>query len=597
MRSISVGLQNEQERGSRRSVCSVKISKPVIPPIGVLGFTAFANIGETDVISAVDLDDGTVVLLRSSGYVKVLHPHQVAIPTNWGGDIGWTALPAKVANTEIKAMAASGQDIRIVAVKTTSPYYLYLLESSTGGDSWGAWTQIEQSTFLIADSTDVAMTYEGIFLLEFDYYGAGIEAFWEYTPGTWRRIHRTMLAVPVGDLDSEVKIAAAHKGDTDYVLFSAMPTWARLGANEKVSQLYYVTFKEGFISQETPLAGFEKTLGSAPLLRPGLLATDGYFIFTGQLSRPDSKVEDNFERYKNTTVNLEDVWVSSPPNLFTLSGISAAFAKADPSVPEGTYSLYCSGNNTGIEQTALWDNNIINQDFEVVAKGIATEASGGTFGIAVRFTDETTGSEDGYAALINSVISTAKLYRYTNGVATQLESASFTCNPQQWYSIGVRVLANNIKLYASADRASLFDSELIDYSDTDIDDRYSEGKVGFMAVGSRAAFDDLVTNAYDLATVDEAVGVGSDPINAARAATYSYDSVGNIIVESQGYLYSFDRNGSTVTRAVSPFASDLVKEKEGLLLDVTADATSFTVKNIGDSKTGTFTLNLWSTYE
>ena len=594
MRDISVGLLNEQARGSKRSVCSVKISKPVIPPIGVLGFSFYASLGETDVISAVDLDDGTIVLLRSSGYVKVLHPHQIATPTNWGGDLAWTALPTKIANTTIKAMAASGQTIRIVAVKTTSPYYLYLLESSTGGDSWGDWTQIEQSTFLIADSTDVAMTYQTIFLLSSDYEGAGVEAFWEYSTGTWRRVHRNMLAIPLGDLDASVRTAAARKGETDYLLFSAMPTWARLGTNEKVSQLYYITFKEGFISQETPIAGYEKAVGSAPLLKPGLLVTDGYYIFTGQLSRPSSTVEDDFESYKNSTINLEDKWVSSPANLFILSGLSAVYAKADPSTPEGTYSLYCSGNATSVEQTALWDNKLLNQDFEVVAKGIATEASGGLFGIALRFTDETTGTEDGYAAMVDTIAGGVKLYRYTAGAQTELTSSSFVSSAQTWYSLGVRVLSNNIKFYATADRGSLFTTALIDYSDTDVAARYTEGKVGFMAIGSRAGFDDLTTNAYDLATVDEAVGVGSDPINAARAATYSYDVVGNIVVESQGYLYSFDRNEMTVTRAVSPFASDVVKEKEGLLLDVTDDTSSTTVKNLGNSRPGTFTLNLWS---
>ena len=234
-----------------------------------------------------------------------------------------------------------------------------------------------------------------------------------------------------------------------------------------------------------------------------------------------------------------------------------------------------------------------------MAKALSTEDGGGVFGIAIRFTDETTGTEDGYVALVDSVISGAKIYRYNAGSATELGTANFTCVTQTWYSIGVRLLANNIQLYAAAKRSDLFTAALIDYSDTDLANRHAEGKVGFMAIGSKAGFDDLVTNAYDLATVDEAVGVGSDPINAARAATYSYDNVGSVIVESQGYLYSFDRNGTTVTRAVSPFATDLVKEQENLLLDVTDDTTSLTIKNLGGggSRPGTFSLNLWSLEE
>jgi hypothetical protein len=586
-------LQKAQDLTSRRAVTEIKISKPVIPPIGVIGFSTYSNLDASDVIAACDLDDGTVVLLRSAGYVKVLQPHEVKVPTDWGHTKAWTALPSVPANSEIKAMASAGQNIRIVAVKTADPpYYVYLLESSTGGDSWGSWTQIEQSTFLIADSTDVAMTYYSIFLLEYDYAGAGIEAFWEYTSGTWRRTHRTMLAVPVADLDSQVKITAARKGEIDYVLFSAMPTWARVGGNEKISQLYYVTFHEGFLSTEMPIAGYEQTLGSRPILKPGLLATDGYFIFTGQISRPNRKVKDDFEGYINS--NLEDVWVSSPANNFILSGISQVYAKSDPSVSEGTYSLFCSGNMTDLEHTALWTENILNQDFEIVAKAISTEASGGVFGVVVRCTDETSGTEDGYVALIDSAISGAKIYRYNAGVATELATENFACVPQVWYSIGVRVLANNIQLFASAKRSTLFDAAVLDYSDTDVQNRFTNGRIGFMAIGSKAGFDDLVTNAYDVASADNAIGVGSDPLNAARTATYSLDSVGNITVESAGYLYSFDRNGTSVTKAVSPFASDLVKKQENLLLDVTVDALSWTTQSLGGESPGQLTLNLWS---
>ncbi len=299
---------------------------------------------------------------------------------------------------------------------------------------------------------------------------------------------------------------------------------------------------------------------------PGILVPHLY-IDNGQFIKADPADD----RFPNPT---GDKWNFQP------QGFEWCLTKDDPDNANNTV-LAITRAETDIEKTAIRDVEVIYQNYTISARILnRTVVGAGKAGFFVRCTNQNKGEETGYAIWLSPSDNKVYVHSYVNGTPTSLASAAFTCNsPTTWYYLSASLEGPVITVYASDDMAKLFDESLLVVTDT----THTSGKLGFISIQTTSRFDDLFTTAYTTYSDDDSVGFGNNPILAVENALLSLETVGDIIVDAKGYLYSFDRNGREIYRALSPFASDAVKEAAGKAIDITNYTTGWQVSCPGGS--------------
>lgn len=141
----------------------------------------------------------------------------------------------------------------------------------------------------------------------------------------------------------------------------------------------------------------------------------------------------------------------------------------------------------GVEKTALLHTDYGN-DIKFYAKCRA-KRDDGKVGLVFRASDGTAGSEDLYAFLIDTANNQALLYDYAAGTPTTLGTSTFTCDKNTDYYLGVSVRGTIIECNASADLATLWNSENEMFDTTD--GTHTSGQVGFMTIGTLGRFTDM----------------------------------------------------------------------------------------------------------
>jgi len=120
----------------------------------------------------------------------------------------------------------------------------------------------------------------------------------------------------------------------------------------------------------------------------------------------------------------------------------------------------------------------------VFASSVVTS---GKVGLLARCSDQTSGSEDGYALVLDSAADTLTLYKYVAGTPTALATVGFTVNTATWYWLGIECYENTITCYAHATEGNLWDAPLIQVTDT----TQTTGKCGLIVTSGMGRFDDF----------------------------------------------------------------------------------------------------------
>lgn len=133
----------------------------------------------------------------------------------------------------------------------------------------------------------------------------------------------------------------------------------------------------------------------------------------------------------------------------------------------------------------------------------------------------TSGNEQGYTAFVIPNSDAVAITKFTSGVGSNIATASFSCDYDRWYTLGVTMKGTTFKAFATLSSTIGYDDDAVfddDYelllfgAKTDAD--YDTGKIGLISYESRARFD-----AVELKNLDDKL-IPADEVNIYGEAVF-----------------------------------------------------------------------------
>lgn len=311
------------------------------------------------------------------------------------------------------------------------------------------------------------------------------------------------------DADDKVEGTASQEdiSPTDPVVghsanYSGIPDADYFCCMSKVSSGAYDVYFD-FITSLVPLRYYRHTQNIGAAWEPVLGTKGGFAAVNGPNWGTVARLRvDNANTWGNADLNWDSWrWSAKDPDAVQPNDFGSdwnyqpagypwfVFSDASPRCAANPVPVGAEGSGGTAEQTLV--SNMANADNVTVKARCyvfsSTLVGGGKIGIIFRVSDQTSGSEDCYALIIDSDANTLTLYEYTAGTATSLGSVGFTVNEDTWYWLGVTCREGAINCYANVSEGALWDSILIGVDDG----THTTGKCGFIVVDGMGRFDDV----------------------------------------------------------------------------------------------------------
>lgn len=165
--------------------------------------------------------------------------------------------------------------------------------------------------------------------------------------------------------------------------------------------------------------------------------------------------------------------------------------------------LACYDQEAGVEKTAVYDTTMPD-DVRGFLK-VAANKDAGEAGIALRVNDQSLGSEDLYAFVVDWDNDQLEALEYIAGAKNNLDTAAQAVTDDTWYWLGFLVIGTVIKLYFSAtEPAGTTRSEQLEnllsspnkvFSVSDA--TLTSGKIGVISTGCLSMFDELYVESLE----------------------------------------------------------------------------------------------------